>query len=187
MIVLQNMKKKKINTASCAIFALFLLLPFMGFTQNRVPLDSLHQKLTNAAKEIMTSAKTCALITIDQEGNPRVRTMDHFAPEIDFTVWFGTNPKSRKVYQIKQNPSVTLYYLANDGSGYVTIHGEAEIVNNQEEKEKRWKVAWEAFYPNKSEDFALIKVTPHWMEVVSYAHGVVGDPITWEPPRVIFN
>ena len=181
------MKKKKINTSGYLFFALFLVLPFIGFTQNRVPLDSLHQKLTNAAKEIMTSAKTCALITIDQEGNPRVRTMDPFPPEIDFTVWFGTNPKSRKVYQIKQNPSVTLYYLANDGSGYVTIHGEAEIVNNQEEKEKRWKVAWEAFYPNKSEDFALIKVTPHWMEVVSYAHGVVGDPITWEPPRVIFK
>ena len=67
------------------------------------------------------------------------------------------------------------------------IHGIAEIVNNQKEKEKRWKAEWESFYPNKSEDFILIKVSHEWMEVISYAHGVIGDPITWESPRVIFD
>ena len=52
----------------------------------------------------MISAKTCALITLDSEGRPRVRVMDPFIPENDFTVWFGTNPKTRKVEQIKNNP-----------------------------------------------------------------------------------
>ena len=33
----------------------------------------------------------------------------------------------------------------------------------------------------------LIKVSPEWMEVISYTRGVAGDPITWEPPRVIFD
>lgn len=169
------------------IFIIFLLIPSVGFNQNKEHLDSLNNKLIIAAREIMTSAKTCALITLDHEGSPRVRTMDPFLPESDFTVWFGTNPKSRKVDQIKKDPRVTLYYLQSDGSGYVMIHGTAQIVNNQKEKEKRWKVEWESFYPNKSEDFMLIKVSPEWMEVISYAHGVVGDPITWETPRVIFD
>ena len=62
-----------------------------------------------------------------------------------------------------------------------------KYANNKKEKEKRWKVEWEAFYPNKSEDFLLIKVSPEWMEVISYARGVIGDPITWETPRVIFD
>jgi general stress protein 26 len=113
--------------------------------------------------------------------------MDPFLPESDFTVWFGTNPKSRKVDQIKKDPRVTLYYLENDGAGYVMIHGKAKIVNDQKEKEKRWKVEWEAFYANRDEDFLLIKVSPEWMEVISYAHGVVGDPSTWETPSVIFD
>ena len=178
---------KKINKSIYLIFTIFLLMPSLGFNQNSDYLDSENSKLMNAAREIMTSAETCALITLDREGRPRVRAMDPFLPENDFTVWFGTNPKSRKVDQIKKDSSVTLYYLENNNSGYVMIHGIAQIVNNQQEKEKRWKVEWEAFYPNKSEDFLLIKVSPEWMEVISYAHGVVGDSITWEPPRVNFD
>jgi len=169
------------------IFPILLLIPSKGFCQNIEPKDLSNNKLKNAAKEIMTSAGTCALITIDQEGRPRVRVMDPFLPENDFTVWFGTNPKSRKVDQIKKNPKVTLYYLDSDGSGYVMIHGVAQIVDNQKEKEKRWKVEWEAFYPNKLEDYLLIKVSPKWMEVISYTRGIVGNPTTWEPPSVLFD
>ena len=135
----------------------------------------------------MTFEETCALITLDDESRSVVRAMDPFLPERDFTVWFGTNPKSRKVDQIKKDARVTLYYLGSNSSGYVMIHGIAEIVNNQNEKEKRWKAEWEAFYPNKPEDFILIKVSPEWMEVISYGHGVIGDPLTWETPRVIFD
>jgi general stress protein 26 len=159
----------------------------VAFNQNSEPLDSLNHKVMLAAREIMTSAKTCALITLDEEGRPRVRTMDPFAPESDFTVWFGTNPKSRKVEQIKKDARVTLYYAENDGSGYVMLYGIAQIINDQKEKGKRWKVEWEAFYPNKYDDFLLLKVSPEWLEVVSYSRGVLGDPITWEPPKVIFD
>ena len=172
---------------SSLIFIFFLLISSVGYNQNKQHVDSLNNTLMIAAREIMKSAKTCALITLDDEGRPRVRTMDTLLPDNDFTVWFGTNPKSRKANQIIKDPRVTLYYLEGNGKGYVVIHGTAQIVNNQKEKEKRWKVEWEAFYPNKSEDFTLLKVSTEWMEVVSYTHGVLGDPITWEPPKMIFN
>jgi len=116
-----------------------------------------------------------------------VRVMDPFLPESDFTVWFGTNSKSRKVNQIKKNPNVSLYYLDGDASGYVVIHGTAQLVDDQREKEKWWKVEWEAFYPNKAEDYLLIKVTPQWMEILSTTRGILGDPITWEVPVVFFD
>ncbi len=35
-------------------------------------------ELTEAAKEIILSAGTCTLITLDQEGRPRARIMDAF-------------------------------------------------------------------------------------------------------------
>lgn len=178
---------KKINKSNTFIFIIFLLIPCLGFNQNSEGIDSLNQKLRKAAREIMTAATSCALITLDHEGRPRVRAMDPLNPENDFTVWLGTNPKSRKLAQIKKDPRVTLYYLETNGSGYVMIHGTAQIVNDQKEKEKRWKVEWEPFYPNKSEDLILIKVSPQWMEVVSYAHGFIGDSETWEPPRVSFD
>jgi len=169
------------------IFAIFLLIPNLGFAQNKEDAESSNNKLRIAAREIMASSETCALITLDDEGRPRVRAMDPFPPETDFTVWFGTNSKSRKVAQIKMDPRVTLYYLKEDQSGYVMLHGIAEMVNDPEEKEKRWKEEWVAFYPNKADDYLLIKVSPEWMEVISYAYGIQGDPVTWEPPRVVFD
>ena len=178
---------KPFNKYMYLIVLIFLLKSTNGFNQNSQIQDSTSIKLLSAAKDIMISAKTCALITLDSEGRPRVRVMDPFIPENDFTVWFGTNPKTRKVEQIKNNPKVTLYYLEPNGSGYVMLHGLAQLVNDQAEKDKRWKAEWEAFYPNKQDDYLLIKISPQWLEVISYSHGILGDPDTWEPPKVLFN
>jgi general stress protein 26 len=169
------------------IVLILLFIPFKNFSQNIEVKDSSKVELMTAAREIMTAAGTCALITLDKEGRPRVRVMDPFLPESDFTIWFGTNPKSRKVDQIKKNPKVTLYYLDSDASGYVMIHGIAQLVNGQKEKEKYWKDAWKNFYPNNPEDYLLIKVSPEWMELISVACGINGDPTTWKPPIVLFD
>jgi len=178
----------KTNKGLVSVAILILIsIPFSGLGQiTEQGSNDADQFLIEAAKEIMTAAGTCALITIDDEGVPRVRAMDPFAPEEDLTIWFGTNSKSRKVDQIKKDPRVTLYYLDKDASGYAFIHGRARLVNDQEEKEKRWKVEWEAFYPDKTEDYLLIEVTPLWMEVLSPPRGISADPVTWQPPVVNF-
>ena len=167
--------------------SILLLFPFIFFGQNAQSGDASKNKLISVAKEIMTDAGICALITLDEEGRPRARAMDAFEPESDLTVWFGTNPHSRKVTQIENDPRVTLYYLDKDASGYVMIHGLAQIVDDQKEKQKWWKDEWQAFYPNKQEGYVLIKVSPEWMEVLSQKNGISNDSLTWQPPMVIFN
>lgn len=175
--------RKSINL----FFPVLFILPFLSFSQDTETLDHSNNKLVSVAREIMTSAGTCALITLDDEGRARVRAMDPFTPEEDLIVWFGTNSNSRKVDQIKKDPRVTLYYLDADASGYVMIYGIAELVDDQKEKEKRWKKEWDAFYPNKAENYLLIKVSPIWMEVSSTPRGIFSDTITWQPPIVIFD
>ncbi len=54
-------------------------------------------------------------------------------------------------------------------------------------KKNGGKDEWEAFYPNKSDDYLLIKISPEWVEVISESRGIVGDSITWKPPIVFFN
>ncbi|NOY37497.1 MAG: pyridoxamine 5'-phosphate oxidase family protein [Chlorobi bacterium] len=173
-------------------FAL-LIFPLMLITssaangqESRVP-DTLRTRILIVARDIMKNAGTCALITLNDEGQARVRAMSPFLPEKDFTIWFGTNPESRKVEQIKKDPRVTLYYLDNDASGYVTIYGTAQLVNDPKEKEKHWKEEWDAFYPDRQEGYLLIKVKPVWMEVLSISHDIYADPVTWQPPRVYFD
>jgi general stress protein 26 len=171
----------------CLLAFAFLFIAVEGVSQDSGTEDSLRQRLITAAQEIMAEAGTCALITLDEEGRARVRTMDPFKPENDLTVWFATNPASRKVKQISHDPRVTLYYTAADNSGYVMIQGTAQLVNDGEEKERRWKEGWQAFYPDRKAGYLLIRVTPVWMEIISYPHGIAGDPVTWQPPRVKFN
>ena len=169
------------------VYLFFLLIPFKGYNQKveTVDIDSTRVKLISAAREIMNAAGTCALITLDEDGRPRVRAMDPFIPEKDLTVWFGTNSKSRKVNQIKKDSRVTLYYLDSDSSGYVMINGLAQLVDDQ--KENKWKEEWTGFYSNNKENYLLIKVTPIWMEISSISRNIVGDTITWQPPKVLFE
>ena len=180
-------KMKTLKLYSNLTLLLLLLMSLKSFGQNTKQNDSIRTQLTSVARTIITNAGICTLITLNEDGLPMARAMDPFLPESDFTVWFGTNPKSRKVKQIKNNPIVTLYYLDKDASGYVVIHGRAELVNEPSEKEKHWKTEWQAFYPNKTEDYLLIKVVPNWMEVLSTTHGITGDPKTWEVPVVVFD
>lgn len=135
-----------------------------------------------AAHEIMTTARYCALITRDSEDNTSVRAMDAFPPEADLTVWMATNPLSRKVTQIRKNQSVTLYYFNGDMQAYVTLNGQGELVNDAPAKKQYWKEEWADFYPDREKGYMLIKVVPERIEVVSEAHGIIGDLKTWTPP-----
>ena len=178
--------KKRFFKISCFSFAVLLLISNLIFGQTD-PNEVANQKLMTVAMEIIKQANNCALISLDAEGTPRVRIMDPFKPDNDFVVWFGTNPQSRKVKQIQNDSRVTLYYTAADNSGYVSILGDAQIIDNPEEKEKHWKEKWKDFYPNYPEGYVLIKVTPKSMEVISITHNILGDTASWQPPITEFD
>ena len=65
--------------------------------------------LIAAAREIIAAARFCALVTVDDSGQPHARGMDPFEPDEDFTIWMGTNRHTRKVREIARDPRVTLY------------------------------------------------------------------------------
>ena len=178
---------RQLKNSTYLIIAFLFLQSFLGCSQNKKASESTDTNIKAVAKEIMTNANTCALITVDTNHRPRVRMMGTLKPEPDFTVWFGTNPKSRKIEQIKQNPEVTLYYQEEGNSGYVMLQGTAQIINDNKEKDIHWKNEWKPFYPNYPDDYLLIRVTPNWLEVVSYKHNILGDQETWEPAKIVFD
>ena len=144
-------------------------------------------ELMKIAREIMEQARYCALITLDDSGHPQARILDPFAPDENFVVWLGTNPRTRKVKQIKKDPRVTLFYFDKESLGYVTLIGRARLVNDPREKQRRWKEGWERFYPDREKDYLLIEVTPERLEVISVQHNISGDSVTWKPPVIEMN
>jgi general stress protein 26 len=143
-------------------------------------------QLIATAREIMTTTRYCALITIDARGRAGARTMDAFAPDDKMVVWFGTNPSSRKVAEIRRHPRVTLYYFDRENQAYVTLHGIARLVNDPQEKLRHWKDDWKTFYPDRVKSYLLIQVRPVRLEVVNTKTGIVGTGRDWKPPAVDF-
>src|SRR6266404_5512875 len=144
------------------VFAGVLLLCITAFTPGvfgQQPQRS-NDELITAAREIISTARFCALITQGTNGRAHARTMDPFPPDDHLVIWFGTNPKSRKVAEIRRHRVVTLYYFDRDSPAYVTITGLARLVNDRAEKAKHWKDDWKAFYPDREKGYLLIAVTP---------------------------
>ena len=176
----------KTKTTRSLLLFIFLSFGIAALAQEPTG-DYSESHLREAACIIMEKAQFCALITIDNEGIPRARTMDPFKPDSNFVVWFGTYKNTRKVEQIMNNPRVTLYYFDHLSESYVILTGSANLVDEPEKKAFYWKEEWKDFYPDFPNDYLLIKVVPEILELSSVSMGIYSDPETWEPPSLIFK
>lgn len=167
------------------LMALLTLLSLKGsaqIEQSSIPLDT----LIKAAREIITATPFCALVTIDPTGQPQVRTMNPFPLGDEIVIWFATSRNSRKVTEIQNNPKVCVYYADhNNATGYVTITGTAEILDDKELLVKMKRTYWEGI-PNWQDRFVLLKITPNIVDVINYARGISGDRETNRAATIAF-
>ena len=173
---------------------IFIVIAFYSCTSNKNKSTKFRSDFSNeeqqtiiVAEEIIEKTYFGSLITIDVEGKPRVRVMEPFEPEEDLIIWMATNPKSRKVTQIENNPKVALHYFDKNQLGYVSLMGKAYIVNDNAIKAEKWKEGWEKFYKNQEEAYMLIKFVPEALELINIAKGYNGDEKTWQPHKVVLR
>ncbi len=145
------------------------------------------QKIMHEADSIIKSAYFTTLITLDNKNQPRARVVEPFSPEKNYIIWMATNPNSRKVKQLQNNPTATLHYFNKSKLAYVSLMGKAYLVNDDSIKKVKWKNGWEKFYPDKKKDYLLIKFIPKTMELISITDGFIGDKKTWKPHQVILQ
>lgn len=143
--------------------------------------------LLKIAHIIVDSAKCKVLVSVDEDGKPHAREMDPFAPEENWTIWFGTNPNTRKVQQIKNNPNVAVFYYDSKSLSYVSINGTAELLNDQKLKQKYWKDYWDRYYADPEKDYILIKVVPDRLELISYQYQLFWTGDAFMPQVVEFE
>ena len=182
----------KIRTIFTLTAAALLSLVFSGAIAAQPPAAAAEKPdVLAVARKVAEKARYCSLITIGPDGRAESRIVDPFVPEEDWTVWIATRPVTRKVEQIRKNSHVTLSYWEAGSMGFVTLLGDAELVDDPKEKAKHWKPEWAQFHfysdENRGADYLLIRVKPHRLEVVSFADGLNGDPETWAPPQHLFE
>jgi len=165
--------------------AALALLAVAGVAQPVTAPDE-RERVLAAAREVIERAGLCSLVTLDEAGAPRVRAMDPFPPEPDFTLWLGTHRSTRKVSEIRRDPRVAVHWLDATGPGQVTLIGTAELVEDAGERQRRFKPEWDAFYRDgwRGDDYLLIRVRPRRLEVMSIPDSVASDPKGWAPAVV---
>jgi general stress protein 26 len=141
--------------------------------------------LVKAALEIIHETHYCALVTVDSESQPQIRTMNPFPMKDEIVIWFATSRDSRKVREIRNNPKVNVYWADHvNAKGYVNITGTAEVIDDKELLVKMKRDYWEGMTDWK-EVFVLIKIVPKTLEVINYKHNLNNDPKTFKAPVVV--
>ncbi len=141
------------------------------------------ERTLRVAREIMTAARYATMVTT-KAGEAQARIVDPLTPDASLVVYVATNPKSRKVAEIRADPRVTLLYFDTNRLAYVTLVGRATAVAG-EEKATRHKNEWKPFFNHEQpETYTLYRILPSRLEVVSAKDGLSGDPLTWRPKIV---
>ena len=141
-----------------------------------------------AARAIIESDPTAALVTVDDAGRPRVRSVNTSKPDSSMSIWIATRPGTRKVEQIKDNPNVTLYYNEDASISYLSIMGKAELISDVEiiQAQNPFSEQWtKQFFPNYPDDILLIRIQPVWLEVMG--KGIAPSNENWRPQAVVFE
>jgi general stress protein 26 len=137
--------------------------------------------LDSIARRIVTAARYATLATVDGAGRPQVRTIQPRHPDATWSVWFATNPRTRKVKEVERRGAVALHYFDPATQSYVAVTGTARVVRDRATQDAHWDDAWTAFYPDRTNGVVLIVVDAARVEVVSPKLGVESDALTWRP------
>ncbi|MES2523999.1 MAG: pyridoxamine 5'-phosphate oxidase family protein [Gemmatimonadota bacterium] len=121
--------------------------------------------------KLMADLDLCMLTTRTADGALHARPMSNNGEvEFDGDVWFFSSKDSRKVAEIEEDAEVQLSYADLEDFRFISMSGEALIVDDVDKKQELWLEELRQWFPDgpESEDVVLIKVTP---KVVAYWSG----------------
>lgn len=106
--------------------------------------------------------RTAMLTTYNQEKGFSSRPMGTADVDADGNIWFFTNEYSEKASEISVENRVSLTYSDPKDHTYLSILGDAQLVDDRKKMEELWNPFIKAFFPKGLDDpkITLIKITP---------------------------
>ncbi|MCM3626644.1 pyridoxamine 5'-phosphate oxidase family protein [Paenibacillus glycanilyticus] len=118
--------------------------------------NSNHQEAIEKVRELIKDIKIAMLTTVSEEGlvSRPMKTQD---VEFDGSLWFLTKKDTDKFHELFRNKQVNVAYA---GKAFVSIRGEAELVESAEKVKEFWNKAYEEILETTYDDpnLVLIKV-----------------------------
>lgn len=110
--------------------------------------------------DMLKGFSTAMFVTFGHDGRPSARPM-HLARVEDGAgeVWFFTGKHGSLVEDL-QRKGTTLLVMQNENSAYLSVHGQARIVQDKARAKELWSEPYKVWFPGGPEDpeLALIAV-----------------------------
>ena len=119
---------------------------------------------TEAIKKMKSMAEDIRFCMYTTYANGRIESRPMTTLEIDEegNVWFFTSRNTEIGDSSNQGEPVTLIYSEPKNNTYISVSGNAEIVESEAKKEELWNPMSKAWFPEGKDDpnLVVLKVTP---------------------------
>jgi general stress protein 26 len=144
-------------------------------------------KLLAAARDTIAQVPFCWVITTTEDGGANARVVKAQRGDADedfWTRWFLTPRVGRKAGEIRRAGRVTLAYQHESGEAYVAVSGPAELVDDQDAVDRRFRGS---VYDDPEGKVAamLIAVRVRIEHIELHVRGVTAEP--WGRGRTLLD
>ena len=141
--------------------------------------------------ELIKGAHSALLITVRQDGSLDSRPMGCLQKGFDDTLWFLTFRDSLKLREIRSNPHVMVSYAKPREFEYVSLSGEARVVEDTQKVKELWTEGLRVWFPRGPDDPEIsvlavdVQEAMYWTDaasVATYAWAYVKARLTGNSP-----
>lgn len=114
-------------------------------------------------KELVEKAENCFFCSNIKTGLPfSTRPMSKQLVDDRGDIWFLSRKDSEKNHEIQQDPFVQLLFQADKHSGFVSIYGICDIIDDQQKIDELWEPLFKVWFEKGKNDpmISLIRVSP---------------------------
>ena len=133
-------------------------------------------------KEMIKDIDLCMLTTVDEMGSLHSRPMS-LNSDVDNNgdLWFFTSSNSHKASEIERMSKVNVSFVDTKGQRYISISGNAQLVNDRQKIKELWKPILKAWFPDGPDqaDVALLRVNVEKAEFWDGPASTVAEAISF--------
>ena len=147
----------------------------MSLTDNAADVN----RLLCAVAEKIGKARYCLLLTAAGAGGTRARPMGRVprdADEEEWTLRFLTDGLSPKVADLRRVGSASVILQHDPDDAFVTLAGTASLAEGKPEIHRRWKAAYDIYFPDGPDRSSAIFFTIDVARIELWIRGVTPEP-----------
>lgn len=114
-------------------------------------------------KDLVEKAENCFFCSNIKTGLPfSTRPMSEQLVDENGYIWFLSRKDSEKNSEIAHDPFVQLLFQANQHSGFISIYGISEVIDDRQKIDELWQPLFKVWFEKGKNDpmISLIKVDP---------------------------